>query len=94
MGMSTYVRGFRPPDDRFGEMKRIWDACKAADIDPPEDVDEFFENEPPDILGTEVEIEDCKGDFETDYQNGFEINLNDLAAKHPEVTVIRFWNSW
>ena len=35
MSMSTHVVGFHPPDEKWKEMKAAWDACMAANVNPP-----------------------------------------------------------
>ena len=51
MGLSTYVQAFRPPDAKWKKMKQAYDACEAAVVPVPEEVDDFFNNEPPDPAG-------------------------------------------
>jgi len=58
MSMSTSVVGFRLADDKWKKMKNIWDICKEAEIEPPNEVIKFFDNEyPGDEPGKEVNIE-------------------------------------
>jgi hypothetical protein len=45
MGMSTRVIAFRPADEKWKEMKDIYDACYKAGIRLPEEVDDFFDGE-------------------------------------------------
>jgi len=93
MSMSTHVTGFKPPDDKWKKMKAVYDACKAAGIHPPEDVDDFFGSSPPDDRGVEVEIErhPCTKKYSDDMRQGFEIDIRKLP---PDVTIIRFYNSY
>jgi len=58
--MHTHVIGFRPPDAKWKKMKEVHDACIAANVEIPEEVDEFFNWEPPDPRGVKVELEDEK----------------------------------
>lgn len=90
MSMSTHVIGFRPPDEKWRKMKAVWDASEAAGIDPPEEVLDFFNHEPPDPQGVEVEIpvRECRPH---DGASGYEV---DVASLPKDVTVIRFWNAW
>lgn len=89
MGMSTHVIGFIPPDDRWREMKGAWDACEKAGIPIPKSVQSFFNDEPPDSAGVEVEI--AVREWSNDYANGYELDLGDVPAA---VKTIRFYNSW
>ena len=89
MGMSTHVTGYAPPDETWQKMKAAWDACQAAGVPVPAEVEGFFGGEAPDPAGVEVELplrEYSDGD-----RAGYEL---DVAAIPPQVTVIRFWNSW
>lgn len=93
MGMSTHVIGFRPPDDKWKKMKAVYDACKEADTDPPEEVERFFNDQPPDPAGVEVRLRDtpcCKEYNDGVSQWGYEIDLSKLPK---DVTVIRVFNS-
>jgi len=93
MSMSTQVVGFKPVDETWEKMKAVWDACMCANIDPPEDVHSFFENEEPDEAGVSVEIEGhaCCTEYNAEMQDGFEI---DLTAVPPGVKLLRFYNSY
>ncbi len=95
MGMSTHVVGFKAPDAEWVKMKAVWDACKAAEITPPEEVIHYFEWREP-RAGIEVPERDlihCGAvrEFNTDSTTGYEI----ILSKVPEgVTVISVYNSY
>lgn len=89
MGMSTHVKGFVPPDERWQKMKAVLDACAAAGIEVPDQVDEFFGGEEPDPQGQEVDIP--HHNWGDDHRNGVEIKTEDIPER---VKVIRFYNSW
>jgi len=94
MGMSTHVVGFKPPDDKWKKMKAVYDACQKAGINPPEEVFNFFGgSSEPDDQGVEVAIQKlpCTKKFSSESKQGFEIDLKKLP---PDVTVIRFYNSY
>ena len=57
MSMSTHIVGFRPPDEKWHQMKAIYDACTKAEVKIPDEVDEFFNFEPPDHQGVKVDLE-------------------------------------
>ena len=61
MSMSTHVIGFKPPNAKWKKMKKAWDACVAANVGLPLEVDEFFDGSVPDDNGVEVRLkdEDC-----------------------------------
>lgn len=94
MGMSTHVEGFKAPDAKWKQMKTVWDACRAAEIGVPEEVDDYFEGEDPDHFGVTVEIEgtECCKEWSDEYNRvGFEVELKKIPKG---VTHIRFYNSW
>ncbi len=97
MGMSTNVIGFRPPDDQWKKMKAIWDSCKEAGIDPPEEVEDFFESDP-DEKGIEIKLSALSDDSHeccTEWSNanaeGYEVEVSKIPKN---ITHIRFYNSW
>ena len=89
MGMSTGVFGIRPPDEKWKEMKKIYDACKKLDEDIPDFVWEFFNKQEPEPDGVFVEID--KKEWSDDYRMGIEVEVAKLPK---DVTIIRFYNSW
>jgi hypothetical protein len=93
MGMSTHVVGIKPPDDKWKNMKAVWDACLAAGIEPPPKVSKFFNDEVPDSSGVRVELDDHPSvhRWTADMQEGVEVDVKRLPA---DVVVVRFYNSW
>lgn len=90
MGMSTHVVGFRPPDEKWRQMKAVWDACVAASTDIPMDVLDFFGHEDPDERGVEISL-NFTGWNDGRSSEGFEVQVADI----PEgCATIRFYNSW
>jgi hypothetical protein len=88
--MSSHVVGFRPPDEKWQQMKKIWDACEAAGVNPPYEVTEFFNDCAPDPAGVEVGILHSEWRSSTSAE-GYEVDIRKLPK---DVTVIRFFNSW
>jgi hypothetical protein len=96
MGMSTYVEAYKPPDEKWKEMKAAWDACKAAHVEPPEVVLKFFEGERPDEEGVKLDhFKMLKEGIITKWNDecgaGFQLDLEKLPR---DVKTIRFYNSW
>jgi len=90
--MSTSVIGIRPPDDKWKEMKLVWDACEKAKIDPPQSVIEFFNWETPDDAGVVVDdLGEAEKEWHNDHASGYEIDLEKLPKG---IKVLRFFNSW
>jgi hypothetical protein len=96
MSMATHVIGFKPPDEKWRKMKAIWDACMAARVDPPKEVDEFFGGEPPDDSGVEVDerkLIECGAirEWKEEMRSGFEVDVSKIPD---DVAVIRCHNSY
>ena len=95
MGMNTHVVGFKPADEKWKKMKTAWDACERAGVEIPDEVLSFFNHVKPDERGVEVEIEklDCVKAYrrEGGGANGFEVDVKKLP---PDVTIVRFYNSY
>ncbi len=93
MSMSTHVLGFKPPDDKWKRMKDVRDACIAAKIPVPKEVDQFFGWTTPTDAGVEVDLEktDCVRSYEGCSGGGFDVDVKLLPK---DVTIIRFYNSW
>lgn len=95
MGMSTYVLGFKPRDEKYDRMLAVWESCRAAKVEVPDEVNEFFEGESPDPAGVKISFRDHEAVRE--YHNsemaeeGFEVDVTKLPA---DVTLIRFVQSW
>ncbi len=91
MGMSMHVVGFVPPDEKWEKMKQAYYACKELGINPPNEVDQFFNNVAPDPNGVKVNIEAATKEWSDEDRKGLEVEV-DKIPKH--VKVIRFYNSW
>lgn len=93
MSMSTHVVGIKPPDEKWKEMKKVWDACEKAKVDVPKEVDDFFDGIDPDPKGVIVELDAKKGvkEYNAESQQGLEVELDKLPKG---IKIIRFVNSW
>ncbi len=96
MGMSTSVKGFKPPDDKWKKMKEVYDACAKAGVPEPSEVSKFFGYDKPDPAGVTVEEDaliKCGAvkEYSADMQDGYEIDVKRLP---PDVTIIRVYNSY
>ena len=98
MSMSTHVYGFRnpyedtPENKHWQAMERAYHACEAAGIPIPDEVDEYFQGEPPPRdAGQPIDISAAVDDYKGEMEEGFDITLGDL----PEgVFMIRVVNSY
>ncbi len=92
--MSTHVIGLRPPTENYKKKLAAWQACMAADVEPPQELRDYFNDErEPNPDGMEVAIEDTDAvtKYDGDMEQGFDVDISEL----PEgVTIIRFYNSY
>lgn len=101
MGMSTHIVGFIPPDETWKKKKAAYDACREAGVPVPVELSEFFGDEEPDDNGREVDLKP-RGRAKVpgvtawgaDSQEGYEVNLAELAEEYPDVKILRFYNAW
>jgi hypothetical protein len=96
MSASIHVVAFKPADDKWRKMKAVFDACRTAGIDPPSEVEKFFNYEIPSDNGVLVDEEDlinlgAAKHWLSDGYDGFEVDVNKLPA---DVKVIRFYVSY
>lgn len=91
MSMSTHVVGFRPPDEKWKEMKAVWDSCVAANINAPDVVHKFFDYRAPDDAGVEIDLDSAVKEFDKKGVSGFDVILSKLPES---IDRIRFYNSW
>lgn len=94
MGACMHVQGIKPstnPD--WQKMKHVRDACVAAGIDIPAEVDEYFDYKEPHALGVVVNLEEQLGvdRMREEYLDGFEVDLKKLPK---DITVIRIFISY
>ena len=92
MSMSTHLVGIKPPDDDWLKMKAVWDACEAAGIAVPEDVEKFFDYTEPDPAGVVVDLDRGRArEWRAEDREGYELDIADLPAG---VKTVRFYNAW
>ena len=72
MGMSTNTVGIIPADEKWKEMKLIYDTCLKNKIEIPKKVNEFFNDEEPDEKGVKIYLKYEKWD-DGDMCSGVEI---------------------
>lgn len=96
MGMSTFVSAFIPPDEKWRQMKAVWDACTRAAVPVPRDVRSFFNEEEPDERGVRIDHSSLENagvitEWCNDDASGYELHLDKLSR---DVKTVRFYNSW
>lgn len=91
MSMTINIVGIRPPDQRWKDMKAIYDSCNLGGVEIPKDVMEFFNYEEPDKKGVVVDLEKHLEEWSDESSQGYELKVKDIPKS---VTVLRFYNSW
>jgi hypothetical protein len=91
MGMSTSITGIKPADEKWTQMKAIWDACELANIDVPNEVGNFFDWEEPSELGVKVALKENHGVVELPGESGYQVDLKMLPK---DIRYLKFENSW
>lgn len=92
--MSTSVRGIKAPDAKWKKMKAVYDACAAAKLEIPREVNEYFNWDVPSAHGVVVEIDksDAVDDVEPGHPEcGYRIDLRKLDKDIAFVEVINSW---
>ncbi len=99
--MSMHVVGFVPPDDEWNAKVAAVRACRAAGVEPPEELERFLgldpgEGQEPDDYGRQVAIDEgifplAIKEWKDDTRVGYEVRLSDLP---PEIKVVRFYCSY
>lgn len=90
MGMSTHVIGYTSENnEKYQKYLKILRSCQEADVDLPEEVDEYFEDtdHPEEVLSKDLPLTE----YSDECSAGYEILVKDI----PEgVEKIRFYNSY
>lgn len=89
MSTSIYVLFVKPPDERWQQMKTIYDTCTAAGVPVPREVVSFFEGDTPDPSG--VIVRGPSREWSDSYRSGLEIDVSDIPS---DVKTVRFVVSW
>lgn len=87
---SMHVVGIREPDEQWLKVKAVWDACAAAQIDPPAVVKEFFGSNGPNANGIETDLKAFAIDWSAATSVGVELVLDQLPK---DITKVRFYLS-
>jgi hypothetical protein len=92
MGMSTHVVGIIAFDKESLKMKAAYDACRAAGVPVPREVERYFGGVCFGEDGSEIDLPaGTVQPWSIDSREGFEVEV----AKIPKgVTKIRFYNAW
>ena len=93
MTMSTHVMGIKPADETYKRMLAAYEACTAAVVPVPAEVQKFFDFEKPEPTGVSVNLDKdgAVRKWEGEAASGFEVDLGQLD---PTIRVLRFYNAW
>lgn len=104
MSSMLYIEGIKKPDGKWQQMKAVWEACTNANVDIPDEVDEYFNGDAPDSAGVIVPLaseyqmshhgkrnDDGVTLYHEDGRNGFEVDLSQLP---PDIQKLRFYVSY
>lgn len=98
MGMSMHIDGIVAPDEKWQKMKAVYDSCIAAELAIPAEVEAFFEGEVPNPNGVVVDLRKAISvrSFNDPLhpKDGVTITLKELLRDYPNLTHIRFYNSY
>lgn len=89
MSTSYSIVGMRPPDEKWKEMKAVWDACKAANVEIPDAVGDFFDDDEPDPKGIAIDL--LSSEHSDEFRNWHTLSISDIPNN---ITEIRFVESW
>ena len=87
--MGLYVYAVKPADEKWHQMKEIWDRCTAVGIDPPSEVERFFDGEYPDSDGKLIDISDepYVTEYSAEMVEGYDINVENLPKDTKQIRV-------
>ena len=79
MGMSYSARAIVPATDKYIHFKNIYEMCKNANVEIPDEVDNFFEYGTPRKDGMEfhLHMSDMKND-DNDYSSYMRVDVADI----------------
>ena len=78
---------------KWEQMKAIYDACTAANVELPEEVSAFFGFSAPDAAGVTVYLNNSPAvsKYNEGTREGFEVDVTKLPKG---VVIVRFFNSY
>lgn len=97
MGQSYHVVGFVEADEKWKRMKKIVEACQSAGVEPPSEVEEYFDGcyENIKLPGLEINLDDIAKDTEVyDGLGGWIVDLEEVKRKNPNIKKIMFQISY
>ncbi len=86
MSVSYHVCAIKPADEKFMRMKRIYDECEALEIDPPKEVETFFDGYSPDKNGVRVYLDTIESEV-VGYETQWNVKLDELPK---DTAIVQF----
>lgn len=86
MGMDVYVRGVIEPNEGYKKMYAVYEACKDAGVNVPDEVLEYFGDDTPTPSGMRVKIPTKR--LPGEYDNAIEIDLKSLRSDISKIHVV------
>ena len=62
MGVSYHIIGIKPADEKYNQMKTIYELCESANVSIPKEVREFFSGTTPGTRGLETYLSEMEPD--------------------------------
>ena len=76
MSTGLEIIGIKQPDDKWKKMKAVYDACKAADLEIPVEVSEYFNGEDPEEEGVAILLGRAHGIGETFVREHYRLQVD------------------
>lgn len=91
MSMVSCIQGLKPKTEEYEKKLQIYKLCKEMNINPPREIEEFFDGEVCEAgIITELPA-DALMEYGDDCREYFEVDLTKIPK---DVTKIRFVNSY
>jgi hypothetical protein len=90
----TYrLEGIIPADQKYEAMLDIWNSCTEQNIEPPEEVCDFFGGEPPCEDGVLVDLREkaCCSEYNAEMSKGFDVVVAQIPS---DIKTLRFYVSY
>ena len=88
MSTSYDVIGMKVQDEKWEKMKNVWNTCRVAGIDVPEEVETFFDwNNPNEMHGMQVDISNAISQPSLEEYVAWDVDIDKLP---PDIKVVRF----
>lgn len=80
MAMVVNIIGLESDDDTYQKMRDVYYACDKANIEPPEEVLEYFNFEPPKDEPPQIDISECITKRDVEYTDSWEICVSKIPV--------------